>query len=188
MKCLNSILFTLSFLLLFGNGCKLRSVSMEKGYRITKPLSMTSSTDVWFCKSDADSYFYTWSELNGRELICRIINRTHRDVVIRQVWGGFPRAIRYKDCSGNVKTWLSSWLVDDCMGNFYMLTPQESKEVLERSSYAEFTVKIPDDCAVLLAVSVNVEYLTWEDFTRATDSADLFRKFNSHRDYVSITL
>ena len=69
-----------------------------------------------------------------------------------------------------------------------MLTPQESKEVLERSSYAEFTVKIPDDCAVLLAVSVNVEYLTWEDFTRATDSADLFRKFNSHRDYVSITL
>ena len=80
MKCLNSILFTLSFLLLFGNGCKLRSVSMEKGYRITNPLSMTSSTDVWFCKSDADSYFYTWSELNGRELICRIINRTYGEV------------------------------------------------------------------------------------------------------------
>ena len=103
-------------------------------------------------------------------------------------YGEDSPAIRYKDCSGNVKTWLSSWLVDDCMGNFYMLTPQESKEVLERSSHAEFTVKIPDDCAVLLAVSVNVEYLTWEDFTRATDSADLFRKFNSHRDYVSITL
>lgn len=188
MKHLSFALFILTLLLVSSSGCKQRSVSIEKGYQISDPLSMTSSSDVWFCKGYADRFFCTWSELNGRELTCRIINRSHRDVVIRRVWGGFPRAIRYKDYLGNVKTWQSGWLVDDSMGNFYMLTPQESKRLLERSSYAEFTVRIPDDCAALLAVSVNIEYLIWEDFVSSADSTDLFRKFNSHRDYVSIAL
>ena len=187
MKSLLPILVLLTFLPLF-NGCKHSAVLIVKGYRIEDPSSMTSNLDVWFCKSDADKIFSTWAELDGRQLICRIMNCSSHEIVIRRVWGGFPRVIRYKNYSGEVRTWQSGWLGDCDMGNFYMLTPQESTEVLEQTSYAEFTIKIPDDCAVLIGVSVNVEYLTWEEFTKATSIYEAFRQFTSHRDYVHITL
>ena len=186
MKRLKPVMPLLA-ILLFLNGCK-HAVLVEKGYWIANSSSVTDSLDVWFCKSDADKTFSTWSEINGRKLICRIINCSSRDIVIRRVWGGFPRVIRYKDYSGEVKTWQSGWLSDCDMGDFYMLTPQVSTEGLQRASYAEFTIKIPDDCAVLMGVSVNVEYLTWEEFTNTTSICEAFRQFISHSDYVHITL
>ena len=186
MKSPLSILLLLILLPLF-NGCK-HVVLVEKGYRIVNPSSVTDSLDMWFCESDADKIFSTWAELDGRQRICRIMNRSPHEIVIRRVWGGFPRVIRYKNYFGEVKTWQSGWFSDCDMGNFYMLTPQGSTEVIERTSYVEFTIKIPDDCAVLMGVSVNVEYLTWEEFTKATSIYEAFRQFTSHSDYVHITL
>jgi len=186
MKLLRHVMPLLA-ILFFLNGCK-HDVFVEKGYRIVNPSSVTDSLDVWFCKSDADKIFSTWSELNGRRLICKIINCSSHEIVIRRLWGGFPCAIRYKNYSGEVRTWQSGWSSDCDMGNFYMLTPQESMDVLERTSYAEFTVKIPDDCAILMGVTVNVEYLTWEEFTKATSIYEAFRQFISHGDYVHLTL
>ncbi len=187
MKSLLTILLLSNLLPLF-IGCKHSTALIVKGCRIEDPSSMTSNLDMWFCKSDADKIFSTWAELNGRLLICRIMNCSSHEIVIRRVWGGFPRVIRYKNYSGRVKTWQSGWTGDCDMGDFYMLTPQKLTKVLERTSYAEFTIKIPDDCAVLMGVSVNVEYLTWEDFTKATSIYEALRKFTSHRDYVHITL